>query len=32
VDVLLDGLLEAIRLLLTGDEDTWAITALTLRL
>ena len=31
MDVLLDGLAEAVRLLLTGDEDTWAITALTLR-
>jgi tungstate transport system permease protein len=31
VDVLLDGLREAVWLLLTGDEDTWAITALTLR-
>ena len=31
MDVLLDGLLEAVRLLLTGDEDTWSITALTLR-
>jgi tungstate transport system permease protein len=31
VDVLLGGLLEAVRLLLTGDEDTWSITALTLR-
>lgn len=31
MDVLLDGLAEALRLLLTGDEDTWAITALTLR-
>jgi tungstate transport system permease protein len=31
VDVLGDGLLEALRLLVTGDEDTWAITALTLR-
>jgi len=31
VDVLGEGLLEALRLLLTGDEDTWAITALTLR-
>jgi tungstate transport system permease protein len=31
MDVLLDGLREALRLLLTGDEDTWAITALTLR-
>ncbi|GAB1513073.1 ABC transporter permease [Actinophytocola sp. KF-1] len=30
MDVLGDGLLEALRLLLTGDEDTWAITALTL--
>ncbi|HEY7596620.1 MAG TPA: ABC transporter permease [Actinophytocola sp.] len=31
MDVLGDGLVEALRLLLTGDEDTWAITALTLR-
>lgn len=31
MDVLLDGLVEALRLLLTGDEDTWSITALTLR-
>jgi len=31
VDVLIDGLVEALRLLVTGDEDTWAITALTLR-
>jgi tungstate transport system permease protein len=31
MDVLLDGLVEAVRLLLTGDADTWAITALTLR-
>lgn len=31
MDVLLDGFLEALRLLATGDEDTWAITALTLR-
>jgi tungstate transport system permease protein len=31
VDVLHGGLAEALRLLLTGDEDTWAITALTLR-
>jgi tungstate transport system permease protein len=31
VDVLLDGVLEAFRLLLTGDQDTWSITALTLR-
>jgi tungstate transport system permease protein len=31
MDVLLDGLVDAIRLLLTGDEDTWSITALTLR-
>jgi tungstate transport system permease protein len=31
VDVLLDGLVEALRLLVTGDEDTWSITALTLR-
>lgn len=31
MDVLGDGLLEALRLLLTGDEDTWEITGLTLR-
>jgi tungstate transport system permease protein len=31
VDVLLEGLAEAVRLLLTGDEDTWAVTALTLK-
>ena len=31
MDVLLDGLRQAVRLLLTGDEGTWAITALTLR-
>ncbi|MFR9806163.1 ABC transporter permease [Pseudonocardia sp. RS010] len=31
MDVLLDGLGEAVRLLVTGDADTWAITALTLR-
>lgn len=31
MDVLGDGLVEALRLLLTGDEDTWAITRLTLR-
>ena len=31
MDVLLDGIAEAIRLLVTGDEDTWGITALTLR-
>lgn len=31
MDVLLDGMREALRLLATGDEDTWAITALTLR-
>ena len=31
MDVLLDGLVEAVRLLLSGDADTWAITALTLR-
>jgi tungstate transport system permease protein len=31
VDVLLDGFAEALRLLVTGDEDTWAITALSLR-
>jgi tungstate transport system permease protein len=29
--VLLEGLFGALRLLATGDEDTWAITALTLR-
>lgn len=31
MDVLLDGLVEALRLLVTGDEDTWSITALTLQ-
>src|SRR5215207_7244414 len=31
MDVLLEGLFGALRLLATGDEDTWAITALTLR-
>jgi tungstate transport system permease protein len=31
MDVLLDGLVDAVRLLLTGDEDTWSITILTLR-
>jgi tungstate transport system permease protein len=31
VDVLLQGLVDAVRLLATGDEDTWSITALTLR-
>ena len=31
MDVLRDGLLQAVRLLLTGDEETWSITALTLR-
>ena len=31
MDVLLDGVLQAFRLLLTGDDDTWSITALTLR-
>ncbi len=31
MDVLLDGLREALRLLATGNEDTWSITALTLR-
>ncbi|GAB3431411.1 ABC transporter permease [Actinophytocola sediminis] len=31
MDVLGDGLLEAFRLLFTGDEGTWAITGLTLR-
>jgi tungstate transport system permease protein len=31
MQVLLDGLVQAVRLLLTGDADTWAITALTLR-
>lgn len=31
MDVLGDGLIEALRLLVTGDEDTWAITGLTLR-
>jgi tungstate transport system permease protein len=32
MDVLFDGLREALRLLLTGDQDTWSITALTLRI
>jgi tungstate transport system permease protein len=31
LDVLLGGLADAVRLLLTGDDDTWSITALTLR-
>ena len=31
MDVLLGGLVEALRLLASGDEDTWSITALTLR-
>jgi len=31
VDVLWGGLTEALRLLATGDQDTWSITALTLR-
>ncbi|OLF19132.1 ABC transporter permease [Actinophytocola xanthii] len=31
MDVLGEGLLEALRLLLTGDEQTWEITGLTLR-
>jgi tungstate transport system permease protein len=31
VDVLLRGVVDAVRLLVTGDEDTWSITALTLR-
>jgi tungstate transport system permease protein len=31
VDVLWGGLVEALRLLATGDEDTWSITTLTLR-
>jgi tungstate transport system permease protein len=31
MDVLLDGFLEALRLLVTGDTETWAITALTLQ-
>ena len=31
MDVLLSGLLEAARLLLTGDQDTWTTIALTLR-
>lgn len=31
MDVLLNGMMEALRLLLTGDEDTWSITALTLQ-
>ncbi|MGE3285517.1 MAG: ABC transporter permease [Pseudonocardia sp.] len=32
MDVLFGGLREAVRLLLTGDQDTWSITALTLRI
>ena len=32
MDVLWDGLAEALRLLATGDEDTWRITGLTLRI
>jgi tungstate transport system permease protein len=32
MDVLGDGLFEALRLLVTGDEDTWTITALTLQI
>lgn len=31
MDVLADGFVEALRLLLTGDQDTWAITVLTLQ-
>lgn len=31
MDVLLDGLVEALRLLLGGDADTWEITVLTVR-
>lgn len=31
MDVLGEGLLEALRLLITGDAHTWEITALTLR-
>jgi tungstate transport system permease protein len=31
MDVLLDGFLEALRLLVTGDAETWAITTLTLQ-
>jgi tungstate transport system permease protein len=31
MDVLLDGFLQALRLLVTGDAETWAITALTLQ-
>lgn len=31
MDVLVDGFVEALRLLVTGDEDIWAITALSLR-
>lgn len=32
MDVLVRGVLDAVRLLATGDEDTWSITALTLRI
>ncbi|TKK90819.1 ABC transporter permease subunit [Herbidospora galbida] len=31
MDVLFNGLVDAVRLLLTGDQDSWSITALTLR-
>lgn len=31
MDVLVNGFAEALRLLVSGDEDTWSITALTLR-
>jgi tungstate transport system permease protein len=31
MEVLLEGIAEAWRLLLTGDQDTWAVTALTLQ-
>jgi tungstate transport system permease protein len=32
MDVLLDGLIEAVRLLVSGDAETWSITVLTLRI
>ena len=32
MDVLVHGVLDAVRLLATGDDDTWSITVLTLRI
>ncbi|MEV4082823.1 hypothetical protein AB0J43_21400, partial [Nonomuraea fuscirosea] len=31
MDVLFDGFVDAVKLLLSGDEDSWSIIALTLR-